>query len=66
MGTSALKTGGYQISDQCDGCGKCLSVCPQDCIDLSLRSAVIDHNRCLHCGNCVTICPTGAVMKVTT
>ena len=63
IGKVSLKAGGYQISRSCTGCGKCLSVCPQRCIDLSRIPGVIDQNRCLHCGNCMNVCPAGAVIK---
>lgn len=64
IGRAFVKNGGYQIGVRCTGCGKCLSVCPQSCIDLSRMSAVINQNRCLHCGNCVPVCPAGAISKV--
>ncbi|MFR4393160.1 MAG: (4Fe-4S)-binding protein [Ruminococcus callidus] len=44
---------GYVIGAECCGCGACLTVCPQDCIDLAKGSAVIRQNNCLHCGNCL-------------
>jgi len=47
--------------DGCVGCGACLSVCPQQCIDISGIPAIIDQNRCLHCGRCVEACPAGAI-----
>lgn len=64
IGKTTVQYGGYRISEECIGCGKCLSVCPQSCIDLSTVRAVIDPNRCLHCGSCVTVCLVGAVKKV--
>ncbi|MDY4681936.1 MAG: 4Fe-4S binding protein [Lachnospiraceae bacterium] len=63
IGKTANETGGYTISGRCDGCGKCLSACPQSCIDRSRTPAVIDQSRCLHCGSCMSICPAGAVRK---
>ena len=64
IGKTSTQAGGYQVTGRCTGCGKCLSVCPQSCIDLSRMPAVIDQNRCLHCGNCVPVCPAGAISKV--
>lgn len=64
IGKTSPETGGYRISGRCNGCGKCLSVCPQSCIDLSRAPAVIEQNQCLHCGNCVPVCPAGAISKV--
>ena len=54
---------GYFINDNCIGCGSCLEVCPQKCIDLSDTTAVIAQEHCLHCGNCMSVCPVGAVEK---
>ena len=31
---------------------KCLSVCPQSCIDVSRTPVEINQNHCLHCGRC--------------
>lgn len=55
---------GYSVTDSCIGCGSCLDVCPQKCIDLSETPAVIKAENCLHCGNCFSACPVGAVVKV--
>ena len=53
---------GYFITDDCIGCGKCLSVCPQSCIVLNGQKASIKQENCLHCGNCINICPMKAVV----
>ena len=58
------KETGYRITDACIGCGTCVSVCPQDCIDGSHLPFVIDSHHCLHCGNCYRDCPVGAVEKL--
>lgn len=54
---------GYYIIDSCIGCGSCLEVCPQKCIDLSVTPAAIVQEHCLHCGNCMSVCPADAVVK---
>ena len=51
---------GYHITEDCDGCGLCLSQCPQNCIDGSRTPFKIQAEHCLHCGNCVEICPQKA------
>lgn len=63
-GNKAEQSGnGYFITDNCIGCGSCIEVCPQKCIDLSDTLAAIMQEHCLHCGNCMSVCPVGAVIK---
>ena len=54
---------GYYISNQCNGCKICDSVCPQKCIDVSIIPVVIHQNRCLHCGQCAKYCPMRCIKK---
>lgn len=54
---------GYFVNDNCIGCGKCISVCPQKCIDSTVQPFKINQNHCLHCGNCFRACPVNAIMK---
>lgn len=63
IGRAKTRKAGYYVEEGCIGCGRCLSVCPQQCIDLTKIPAVIDQNRCLHCGRCLAVCPTGAIRK---
>ena len=53
---------GYFVTENCIGCGACLTDCPQSCIDLNDSRAVIRQQNCLHCGNCAAVCPVGAVI----
>lgn len=53
----------YFINSRCIGCKLCYSRCPQKCIDITVKPAVIRQEHCLHCGNCFTICPARAVEK---
>lgn len=44
----------------CDGCGRCLAVCPAAAITTApLR---IDLGRCVFCGDCQAVCPAGAIV----
>lgn len=61
IGKVKQKQSGYFINEKCIGCGKCQSVCPQKCIDISRIPAVIKQNHCLHCGRCKEVCPGRAV-----
>lgn len=59
----AVKTG-YFVKEGCIGCKLCYSVCPQKCITISEKPAVIDQNHCLHCGRCAEICPQQVIIKL--
>lgn len=63
FGGSEKKEDGYFITDACVGCGSCVEVCPQNCINTDNIPFVIEQEHCLHCGNCFEACPTGAVEK---
>lgn len=54
---------GYFVTDKCIGCKLCYFKCPQKCIDIAEKPAVIHQNNCLHCGNCYEVCPVRAVVK---
>jgi len=45
------------VTDKCDFCGACVSVCPVDCIEVAESSINIDHRLCIDCDLCVFICP---------
>lgn len=63
VGVGNLTQKGYVISEKCIACGNCLKNCPQSCIDIADKKAVIRPENCLHCGNCLAVCPVGAVEK---
>lgn len=54
---------GYFVNDKCIGCLKCYEVCPQKCIDISIKPVKINQSHCLHCGKCQEICPSQAIIK---
>ena len=53
----------FFITDRCVFCRLCYSKCPQKCIDISRRPAVINQENCLHCGNCYETCLARAIVK---
>jgi ferredoxin len=54
----------YLSPEQCDGCGKCLEVCPVGVIAGGKDMIhVINTELCDKCGKCVEVCPKGAVKK---
>ena len=63
FGGAEEKQSGYSINESCIGCGSCLVVCPQNCIELKEPPAWIHQNNCLHCGNCMNVCPVSAVER---
>ena len=63
FGGAIDETNGYYVMDKCTGCGKCLTVCPQKCIDITIQPVRINRTNCLHCGNCASICPFNAIEK---
>ena len=54
---------GFFVTEKCKGCGACLSSCPQNCITLRNKRAVIEQEHCLHCGKCMEECPYDAIEK---
>lgn len=54
----------YIFPDLCDGCGKCVEVCPIDAI-VGGKALIhlIDQEKCSKCQECIAICPAGAIRK---
>ncbi|MHC1630722.1 MAG: DNA-directed RNA polymerase subunit D [Methanotrichaceae archaeon] len=54
-----------QISDACDGCGKCVEVCPQNILEIEAnRVKVTDPISCSLCKLCELECELGAIKVV--
>lgn len=54
----------YIVPELCDGCGKCMEVCPQEAIaGGSDMIHVIDTEKCDKCLLCVKKCPKEAIKK---
>jgi NAD-dependent dihydropyrimidine dehydrogenase PreA subunit len=50
----------------CNGCGMCVTVCPQAVFDIRDRKAVIaNRDACIECGACAINCPVNAIMVQT-
>lgn len=65
IGNGSAERKGYHITDNCIGCGKCMTVCPQNCIDRGAPTPYnIRQNNCLHCGACFENCPIGAIERL--
>ena len=61
QGNVTLK--GYQITEDCIGCGACMEHCPQGCIEAG-QPYRIQQEHCLHCGSCFEQCPVSAVKRL--
>lgn len=64
FGGAKTEETGYFVDETCIGCKQCYSVCPQRCIDITVKPVVIQSQHCLHCGKCAEICPVGAVARI--
>ena len=62
LGDAGVGEKGYYITDACVGCGACVAVCPQRCIEEGAPYR-IQRNHCLHCGNCYENCPVHAIRR---
>ncbi len=47
-------------SKLCVGCGRCVSVCGSDAINIENKQATISQELCVGCGRCITACPFDA------
>jgi NAD-dependent dihydropyrimidine dehydrogenase PreA subunit len=51
----------YVISNDCNGCAKCINECPENSIKIKDNVCVIETGRCTDCASCSDICPLGAI-----
>ena len=47
--------------DMCDLCGTCVSVCPENAIEMFEQYLKIDKQVCTACRKCIRICPVQAL-----
>lgn len=45
------------VAGWCQGCGKCVEVCPQKALELRRGQAVPAEEKCILCGYCGRVCP---------
>jgi heterodisulfide reductase subunit A len=51
----------FVIPDLCDGCTRCVPVCPVNAIAMEGQKAVINPFVCMGCGACIPVCPKEAI-----
>lgn len=53
----------------CCGCGACLVICPESCVELVYGERYnyprIDGEQCLQCGKCLEVCPSAFLLEGT-
>ena len=48
--------------ERCNGCGRCIEVCPHEVFAMSgARAEIRDREACMECGACMTNCEAGAI-----
>ena len=63
FGSTELRNSIYFVNENCNGCNRCLNVCPQSCNDISAYPVKIQQEHCLHCGKCKEVCPLQAIER---
>lgn len=72
--TEKNKTGSWRtfrpvITDKCTGCGICVSVCPEQCLQLVesdgkfKKKSQVNYDFCKGCLICMNECPFKAIIK---
>lgn len=51
----------YEVSDACISCGKCVSLCAMNNVELSSDGKPTFGTRCINCYACLQACPTQAI-----
>jgi Fe-S-cluster-containing hydrogenase component 2 len=52
------------IGHDCDHCGGCAGVCPENAITVFETSVMIDKTLCSNCSSCIKMCPAGAMKSM--
>lgn len=50
--------------EECDYCGTCVAICPENCIDLLEQEIDIDYDLCTECKLCIYVCPIEVISDV--
>jgi pyruvate ferredoxin oxidoreductase gamma subunit len=66
----AYPTGGWRYNqpvvnpEACNGCGVCEMFCPDSCLTIVEKQAIVDYMFCKGCGICAQTCARGAIEMV--
>lgn len=55
-----IRTAAFKADDKCNGCGKCVRVCPLNNLSL-VNDLPVWGKTCTHCMACIAYCPTEAI-----
>ncbi len=61
-GANRFYNGSKTCTSGCLGFGDCVTICPEDAIQIQDGIAIIDENRCVGCGMCVKECPNNLIV----
>jgi len=63
VGEGRLKLSPFKavVGAECDGCGKCVQVCPRNAVSMSGSIPIIELASCNGCGACVSVCSMGSL-----
>jgi ferredoxin len=65
MGFGLQERGAPAVNEAtCNGCGKCVRICPDEVLRLEDGKARPGHGvfmGCIACGHCMAVCPTGSI-----
>lgn len=52
-----------KIKENCEGCGDCIPVCPQGCLEMQTQEnkVVVKPDECIDCNACIDVCTHGAI-----
>ncbi|MGN0098609.1 MAG: EFR1 family ferrodoxin [Candidatus Methanomethylophilaceae archaeon] len=51
---------GFKVTSSCDGCGRCVSDCPTECVSMS-KGKPKWSGECIQCLSCINKCPRTAI-----
>ena len=49
------------MKEKCNGCGLCVTHCPEGTIKLNKKKAKIDYDYCTGCLICLSVCPQNSI-----